>query len=408
MQLRNYVQTQLNSGYTIELIKSALIGRGFDPNTVNKIAGELGNASIQNIHVRHEVNVSKGTIIGIVAMIFIVGLVVYGIFNFSMLKPKEALMDITVSTNTYAYVSGENVNYQLHITNMGSLQRFDALVKCVIVDDAGTVITRKEETLAVETTASVNRNIQLPQNTKPGKYNLQIIADYGRNLVAKSSTEFEVVQKAIDRPTTYVPPVVSTQINESTVQSDGHGPDSESITSTSPNIEVDKTFGGLLTEVRQGAKSNPGYASNICSKIASIEQKDVCYSVLADESQLSGYCEKVSDIARRDNCYLSFVMKGNVDICDKITDGTSKSFCEQLHIIQLMDKYYRENNTEKIMELSKQFNPDVIKNNPQVQTYEYTYTETATISILDVMSDADATGTENPIGNNESNNSNPT
>ncbi|MGV8140899.1 MAG: hypothetical protein ACP5NW_00495 [Candidatus Woesearchaeota archaeon] len=404
MQLKNYMQTQLNSGYNIELIKSSLIGAGYDAGMVNKVANDLRN---MNINVKHEVSVSKGTIIGIVAVIFIVGLVVYGIFNFSIFKPDEALMDVTVSTNTYAYAPGENINYQLHITNMGSLQRFDAIIKCVIVDDLGNVITRKEETLAVQTTASVNRNIQLPQNTKPGRYNLQIIADYGKNMMAKSSAEFEVIQKSVIIPSTDIPSSGGSQTenndNINTGQTGGQGTSNTGTTGTSSNVEIDKTFGNLLTEVRQTAKNNPELASSTCTKISSIEQRDVCYSVMADSSRMYSYCDKISDDIKKDNCYLSFVMKGNVDICHKILDDTSKSFCEQLHIIQLMDKYYRENNTEKIMELSKQFNPEIIKIDPQVQTYEYTYTETAKISISDVMSNADAPIANQPAVNTSTN-----
>jgi hypothetical protein len=49
-----------------------------------------------------------------------------------------------------------------------------------------------------------------------------------------------------------------------------------------------------------------------------------------------------------------------------------------------MDKYYRENNTAKILELSQKFNPSVISpEGPKVQTYEYTYNEP--VSILEIM-----------------------
>jgi hypothetical protein len=51
-----------------------------------------------------------------------------------------------------------------------------------------------------------------------------------------------------------------------------------------------------------------------------------------------------------------------------------------------MDKYYKENNTEKILELGKQFNPAIIQNNnPQIQTNEHIYTEPVTV--MDIIND---------------------
>ena len=403
LQLKNYIQTQLNHGYNVEVIKSALIGQGFNPNVVNKVANDLNNV---NINVKHEVNVSRVTIIGIVTAIFIVGLVVFGIFNFSMFKPDESLMDITVSSSAYSYLPGENVNYQIHVTSMGTTQRFDAVIKYLIVDDAGTVITRREETLAVETTTSHNRNLQLPSTVKPGKYYLQAIADYN-NKQAKSSFEFEVVEKVAEKkPITYVPPIETKPTTPTT--------NTPSTNNNNPNIPITptvtssgKTFGDVLTEVKQIAQSEPESAASNCLKLASTEQKDICFSTLADASKSHAYCDRISKIDYKDNCFLAFAIKENIDVCNKITENASKALCEQLILIQLMDKYYKENNTAMILELSKKFNPSVISSDgPQVQTYEYTYNEP--VSIMDIVNNQDAgsittTPTETPSDNNTEN-----
>ncbi len=374
LQLRNYIQTQLNSGYNIDLIKNALVSQGFSPNIVNKVVSDLNNV---NINVKHEVNISKGTIIGIVASIFIVAVVVFGLFNLNMFSTKESLLDIAINTNAYSFMAGETVSYQLHITNMGSESRFDATIKYLVVDDADSIITRKEETIAVQTTASVTRTIQLPQNIKPGKYYLRAIADYGSNKQAKSSAEFEVVQKVTEKkPITYVPPANN--------QNPGTG--------TKPGGTVTRntsqTFGDVLINVRQIAQTNGEIASANCARLVN-DQKDICYSVVADSSQQIYYCDRITGATYKDNCYLAFVMKGNVDVCDKISDNSSKEFCNQLRIVQLMNKYYKENNTEKILELSKQFNPNVYNSNPTVPTYEQVYTEPVTI--MDIINTGNET-----------------
>ncbi|MGV8171227.1 MAG: hypothetical protein ACP5OA_00865 [Candidatus Woesearchaeota archaeon] len=392
LQLKNYIQTQLNNGYNLELIRTTLINRGYNPGIVNKISNDISNV---NINIKHEVTVSKGTIIGTVVSIFIVGILVFGILNFdSIFKPKESLLDISVSTTEYSHIPGENVNYQIHISNMGSLRGFDTTIKCLVVDDTGSIITRKEETLALETTASVNRNIRLPMNIKPGIYYIQIIADYG-NKQAKSSAEIEVVQSIIDKkPSTYIPPTINKDnatIHTPAIPSIPSNPDNVVIKKNTTNngapatTITEKSFGEVLTEVKQTASSNPESAIIICSKVLSVEQRDICYSVVADTSKYKNYCDMISGADYRDNCYLSFLMNGgDVDVCDKMTGNSNKDFCEQLKIIQLMDKYYREGNSEKILELSKQLNPDIYGSNPEIQTYEYVYSEP--ITILDIMS----------------------
>jgi hypothetical protein len=403
MQIKNYIQTQLRNGYTVEIIKNALISQGFNPGIIQKVVDELSNV---NINVKHEVNVSKGTIIGVIAAIFIVGFVVYGVFNLNIFQQKESLLDIAISSNAYSYMAGDTINYQLHMTNMGSMQKFDATIKYLIVDDAGNIITRTEETLAVQTTASINRNIKLPSNIKSGKYNLQAIADYG-NKQAKSSIELEVVSSVLDKkPITYVPPV-----NQS-ITSPNNGTSTKinaPIDTTNPTvITIEKTFGKTLTEIKDLAQSNPESANNMCAKLSTLEQKDICYSIVADSSKLSKYCDNIGDVDRKDNCYLTFVMKGSTDVCDQIVDNSSQAFCNQLRILKLMDQYYKENNTEKILELSKQFNPSIYDSNPQIQTYEYVYNETNTISVLDIMNNGEETpvndtGTESPVDNTTNN-----
>jgi hypothetical protein len=385
MQLKGYMQTQMNNGYNLELIKNTLINRGYNPGLVHKIASEIGNV---NINVKHEVNISKGTIIGIVASLFIIGIVVFGILNISMFKPKDSLLDITVSTTSYSYIPGETVNYQLHISNMGTLRGFDTTIKCLIVDDNSNVITRKEETLAVETTASVNRNIPLPVNIKPGKYTLKLIADYG-DKQATTSAEIEVVQSVADKKPPITPPTTNrtTPVTPTPERNTSTGiitvPPSSSTTS------FGKSFGEVLTEVKLTASSDPESAADICIKLKAENQKDVCYSVVADTSKRNSYCDRIISVSSRDDCYLSFLINlGDVEVCDKITDANDKEFCNQLKILRLMDQYYKEGNSEKIIELSKQLNPDIYGNTPEIQTYEYTYSEP--ITILDIMNGAGA------------------
>jgi hypothetical protein len=237
---------------------------------------------------------------------------------------------------------------------------------------------------------------------------LQAIADYGTKQ-AKSSFEFEVVEKVTEKkPVTYVPPIESKPTTTTTTPNTN----TPNIPTTSTVTSSGKTFGEVLTEVKQIAQSEPESAASNCLKLASTEQRDICFSTLADASKSYAYCDKINKIDYKDNCFLAFAIKENIDLCNKITENASKALCEQLILIQLMDKYYRENNTAMILELSKKFNPSVISSEgPQVQTYEYTYNEP--VSIMDIVNNQDAssiptTPIETPTDNTENQTSNET
>jgi len=330
----------------------------------------------------------------IVIIIIVIG---YGMMNFNLFKSNNSLLDVSINSNSYSYVAGENINYQVHISNMGSENRFDATIKYLILDDLSNTITRKEETIAVETTASINRNIQLPTNIKPGKYSLLTIVYYGRNQEAKTSFEFNVIKLTdvntnknnltnsstiIENKNTTIP-LSNIDTGTNTINSNNNPQDI-----TTDNVKSE-TFGDILVQIKENAKVNPQSTAKTCENLDSNSKKDMCYSTIADISQLPEYCDAIISSDNKDSCYLSFAMKGTVEVCDKIINNDSKSFCDQLKIVKLMDQYYKENNTEKILELSKQFNPEIYSATPVVKTYEYSYSEVTAGNIMDVITDVD-------------------
>lgn len=363
---------------------------------MQNIANEVTNV---NINVKHEVHISKGTIFGLISIIIIIVITGYGFINLDLFKSDDSLLDISMNSNIYSYLAGESINYQVHISNMGTENRFDATIKYLIIDDSSNIITRKEETIAIETTASINRNIQLPTNTKPGKYTLSTIVEYGRNQQAKTSMEFVVVKitdiNAINNKNyTASNSSISNnennseQLQESNADANNDNFNNNNVANTQQETTIQKeTFGELLVQIKNNAKVNPKTTAKTCKDLESISKKDTCYSTVAEISSESEYCDYVTNIDSKDSCYLSFAMKGITQVCNKINDTNSKSFCEQLQIVKLMDQYYAENNTEKILELSKQFNPEIY-NNPTTRTYEYTYTEIATGNIMDVATNS--------------------
>lgn len=382
-QLRNYFTIQSGNGYNIAQISSSLINQGYPIILVNKIAAEFNT-----VNLKHEVHFSRGTIIGILLIIIIASVSYFAVTNI-FTKTSSSLLDESLSTDKYSYNPGDFITFQVHLTNMGSNDRVDVLLKDIIVDESNNVIASKDETVAMQTTESVTRDIMIPPGTPLGKYQLEVIASYGSNN-AKSSNEFEVVTPT-ETNNNNVPNTIPTLTQPNTTIIPENVETPPSVTATG------KTFGDLLSDVKAAAKTNPESVVSECSNLASQDQKDICYSVIADSSQSYNYCAEVTNVDYRDNCYLAFVMKGNVNVCQYINDADNKAFCNQLQLVQLMNQYYKDNNTAKVLELSKQFDPNIYNSNPQVKTYDYTYTEPVTI--MSIVNTANVTTNTVPIVN---------
>jgi hypothetical protein len=85
----------------------------------------------------------------------------------------------------------------------------------------------------------------------------------------------------------------------------------------------------LIQRALAKAKSNPSLASQFCSFIKDIYNKDVCYSQIALNSSRSQFCSQIQNQDSKDNCYLSLTTKTN-QLCDKIQDLIKKETCESL------------------------------------------------------------------------------
>ncbi|HEY9705043.1 MAG TPA: hypothetical protein V6C58_21570, partial [Allocoleopsis sp.] len=365
-------------------------------------------------NVKHEVHFSKGTIIAIMLILFVGG-GVYSAMHFGLFSKSESLLDVSVTTFSYVYVSGENINYQIYITNMGSAKRFDAIIKTVLIDDIGNIITRKEETIAVETTSSITRNIQVPQNTPSGKYYLKVIADYDGKQ-ATSTNEVQIVKNVLDKPPINTRPNNGGTQGGQTSTGSQTGGSSNTQTGSGANSGSSqvytKTFSDTLSNVKSVSLSNPNAAVEICEDITQETQKDICFETIAATSKTTSYCSYMQDVTRRDNCYMSFLMAGEtVDICDKISDSKTKEFCDQLRLVQLMDKAYAEGDTEKLIELSKLFNPSIYTDKPEaINQYQYTEeyydSQEPSVAIEDIFNDGSGVvetseQTNNNVENNE-------
>ncbi len=109
-------------------------------------------------------------------------------------KAKKPLFDmkINVDENYKKVLRGQEVKFNVELTNKGILKPVDVELFYSIKDFDDNVLLLKTETLAVEDELSVRRNFRIPLDFKLGKYTVYGRVEYD-NQVTASSDIFEVV-----------------------------------------------------------------------------------------------------------------------------------------------------------------------------------------------------------------------
>lgn len=103
----------------------------------------------------------------------------------------------TSSANLVTRVApGELLPVSVKLVNFGGGKRVDVTIDYFILNEKGDVVLTEKETVAVETTASFIKILQIPQNTPLGNYTAQSSITYqGQKVPATASYQFTVERK---------------------------------------------------------------------------------------------------------------------------------------------------------------------------------------------------------------------
>ncbi len=93
---------------------------------------------------------------------------------------------------------GELLPISVKLTNFGGGKRVDVTIDYRILNEKGDAVLTEKETVAVETTASFIKVIQIPRDVPPGKYTAESSIVYqGQKVPAAASYQFTVEQKIL-------------------------------------------------------------------------------------------------------------------------------------------------------------------------------------------------------------------
>jgi hypothetical protein len=105
---------------------------------------------------------------------------------------RERLLDVKVEPITPAVQPGENLKFQISLYNLGTVKRVDVTARYSVRGvETEKLIAEREETMAVETTFSEQRQIKIPETAELGKYTIEVVAYYD-NKTASSLATFDV------------------------------------------------------------------------------------------------------------------------------------------------------------------------------------------------------------------------
>lgn len=352
-QLVEYIQEQLNRGYNINYLRDYLINYGYNPYEVND--------AVNYIHLKPKI---KPPVFAIAAIAIVALIAVFSVVFIKSGSPKS-LLDLELNPLKTEVFQGDELQFNIQLTNMGAAKRYDVSLKHEITDYSKNIITTKEEAIAIETRISKLSSIIIPSNIKPGKYFARTTAYYDSQNPS-AGFMFEVKEKA--QPAAYQPEAEegaegmeflecpeSCDDNNRCTEDDcssmteykcvnipikpccGNNAceeteDSDSCRADCPiqaELPSGLTFGEKIDEIKQTAQTDINKALQLCGTFEKSNERDECYESIFSATNRLNICDMISDINKRDGCYITFAMNNNfADACDKITNENVRESCK--------------------------------------------------------------------------------
>ena len=399
----NYIRDLLQKGYTISAIKNTMLKYGYSSEEIDEAVN-----SIYNPTVRHEVHLSKTTVLVIIfAVASLIGTGAF--FYFGSSKAPAQLLDLKLEPVKVEVQPGDSVVFIKEMSNLGSSKRYDSFVTEEIIDSATfKIVSQNTETIAIETSSSTQTRLKIPNDAKPGDYLLRVTAEYsGQKAFAKMPVKIlppasmescsdgirNQNEEAIDcggvcSPCEKETPKLDCNDNDQCTKDaveNGKCTNTPILPCCGNNVceggeqnncdadckEIIVPAPGTIDEIKELAKSYPEKAltqcnnievpnlkdtcignigevqknKNYCVKIGNAEIKDGCYKKVAELTNDNTLCQEIGNNGLRDSCYMTFVLDNNdYSVCIKLNNTMQRQSCEYLR--QLYNINQQQNATQ--------------------------------------------------------------
>jgi len=377
-----YIKEQLKRGYDLYTIRDHLVKHGYNVNAVDEAIDGIYKPTI-----RHEIHLSKSTIVALGSVFAALLLIISAFFMFGQ-EPKQ-LLDLSIEVIEEYVEAGQELEFSIELSSLGAAKRYDVLLKYDVVKGKK-IITSKEETIALETRTSATSRIKIPDDAEAGNYLLKATAHYNGK-VAIASESFRVYEETEEEG------CFDNIKNQGETEVDCGGPcepckeeekcpsscddnnkctddycseetgfkcmhkeikpccgnnvceedEKESCASDCPEGDVaeEDELSGLntwerLEKIKEISVSDPEKAGDYCSEMEE-PYKDRCFLNIAETTESEISCVLIEDNRLKDDCY-SKVAKAadNYEICEKISTETTTDRKDSCYMNFVIDGNY--------------------------------------------------------------------
>lgn len=353
-KLVSYVKKQVAAGYGVDSIRRSLIKYGYQP-----------------VYIDEAIKAARKRFPWMFVIIFIIVLI--GVIAAVLIikeAPEEKVepdFELKTATSTTNIKAGRNIFFNVDLVNTGGVGSYNFRLNHQILDSNGKIIASQQESLLISTRAESRRSqIRIPIDAETGSYRLRTTASYDTEVIESvftfdvesvSPEEIEVIElkcpESCDDNDECTDDFCSAEtgyecrhdmmedccgngVCESGEDYTNCAADCEAVVVEIPETTVEDSK--YVRDTIKGIK-NPSDANKFCSGLAKEKNRDLCYQLLAENTNTSSYCEKIISDSVRDECYTSFALIGDYSVCDKIINKWLKESCVALSQLEIPEEY---------------------------------------------------------------------
>jgi SOS response regulatory protein OraA/RecX len=337
IQITDYIRNMEARGYKFQQIKTFLIQKGYSSQLIDEAGAHLPQKEIheqdKTVTHKYEYHLPGKTALFIIGIIVIIMIVGGGLFYFlNPLKETSTLLDLKVQAHNTNIKAGGALYFDVTVLSMSDAREtFDMILTYNILDDDDELIIEEEETIAITTTMSHSKKINLPSDLKEGKYKLKILSNYnGRNAIA--SFEFNVgeAEQTLEEELPQEP-IKKEELDEEEEPEINMPPEQEQETNN-------QQYSSVMERILRTSRNNPNTAVQACREQTDLNV-DRCIQNIAIEFENAETCSKIENSQIKDDCYMALLLKGNIEVCNNIENLSLKNNCNTIRDIYLIEEY---------------------------------------------------------------------
>lgn len=367
----NYIRGLLQKGYDISAIKNTMLKYGYGNEEIDEAVN-----SIYNPTVRHEVHLSRTTVLVIIFVVAsLIGTAAF--FYFGPSRAPAQLLDLKLEPVKTEVQPGDSMVFIKEMSNLGSSKRYDAVVTEEIIDSATfKVISQNTETIAIETSSSTQTRLKIPNDAKPGDYLLRVTAEYnGQKAFAKLPVKIlppknrescsDGVRNQNEEDIDCGGACSPCQKDTPKLDCNDNNPCTEDIAENGKCVnnpvtpccgnniceggeqnncdadcknEVNMPAPETIDELKELAKSYPDRALTQCTNIEIPNLKDTCIGNIGEVQKNKNYCVKIVNVEIKDECYKKVAELANDNIlCQEINNNGLRDSCYMTFVLDNHD-----------------------------------------------------------------------